>query len=152
VRELSLLPGAIPLHTGHMADDARPTAFVTGASGFLGSELVRVLVARGYQVFGLASSVDSTQHLRRAGAIAIRGDLLRIVRINAVPRERVYGRSFIRLRSPSPTAQISESSRRMMPDCSSVRPDKPGFKRGNVAAEAHGGRGDQKVASAAASI
>ena len=59
-----------------MANDARPTAFVTGASGFLGSELVRVLVARGYQVFGLARSVESTQHLRRAGAIAIRGDLL----------------------------------------------------------------------------
>jgi nucleoside-diphosphate-sugar epimerase len=76
VRELSLLPGALPLHTGHMANDARPTAFVTGASGFLGSELVRVLVARGYQVFGLARSVESTQHLRRASAIAIRGDLL----------------------------------------------------------------------------
>src|SRR5262245_29857762 len=59
-----------------MADDARPTAFVTGASGFLGSELVRVLVARGCQVFGLARSVESTQHLRRAGAIPVRGDLL----------------------------------------------------------------------------
>jgi hypothetical protein len=77
----------------------------------------------------------------------------RIVRINAVPRERVYGRSLISLRSPSPTAQISESSRRMMPDCSSVRPDNPASSGGtHAAAEAHGGRGDQKLASAAASI
>jgi nucleoside-diphosphate-sugar epimerase len=62
--------------TGHMGRDARPTAFVTGAAGFIGTELIKVLVARGYQVFGLARSVESTRHLRRAGAIAIRGDLL----------------------------------------------------------------------------
>ena len=59
-----------------MTGNARPTAFVTGAAGFIGTELVKVLVAAGYQVFGLARSVESTRHLQRAGAIAIRGDLL----------------------------------------------------------------------------
>lgn len=59
-----------------MAGDAGPTAFITGAAGFIGMELVKVLLARGYQVFGLARSVESTRRPRRAGAIAIRGDLL----------------------------------------------------------------------------
>ena len=59
MRELSLLPGALPIHTGHMANDVTPTAFVTGASGFLGSELVRVLVARGYQVFAVWREVGA---------------------------------------------------------------------------------------------
>jgi nucleoside-diphosphate-sugar epimerase len=59
-----------------MAGDAGPTAFVTGAAGFIGKELVQVLVARGYHVFGLARSVESARHLRRAGAIAVTGDLL----------------------------------------------------------------------------
>ena len=53
-----------------------PTAFVTGAAGVLGSELVKVLVARGYQVLGLVRSAASTEHVRRAGGIAIKGDLL----------------------------------------------------------------------------
>lgn len=59
-----------------MTGDPRPTAFVTGAAGFIGMELVELLVARGHQVFGLARSVESMQRLQRAGAIAIRGDLL----------------------------------------------------------------------------
>jgi nucleoside-diphosphate-sugar epimerase len=41
-----------------MAGDAGPTAFITGAAGFIGMELVKVLLARGYQVFGLARSVE----------------------------------------------------------------------------------------------
>jgi nucleoside-diphosphate-sugar epimerase len=67
---------ALARDTDHMAGDAGPTVFVTGAAGFIGAELIRVLVARGYQVFGLARSVESTRHLQRAGATAIRGDLL----------------------------------------------------------------------------
>ena len=59
-----------------MARDARPTAFVTGAAGFIGAELVRVLVARGHKVLGLARSAESTRRLQRAGATAIKGDLL----------------------------------------------------------------------------
>lgn len=61
--------------TGHVARDDM-TAFVTGAAGFIGAELVKVLVARGYQVFALARSVESTRRLRDTGATAIRGDLL----------------------------------------------------------------------------
>jgi nucleoside-diphosphate-sugar epimerase len=59
-----------------MASDAKPTAFVTGAAGFLGAELVRVLVACGHQVFGLTQSMEGAQQLRRAGAVPVMGDLL----------------------------------------------------------------------------
>jgi nucleoside-diphosphate-sugar epimerase len=52
------------------------TAFVTGASGFVGAELVKVLVARGHQVFGLARCPEAAQRLRHAGAIPVMGDLL----------------------------------------------------------------------------
>jgi nucleoside-diphosphate-sugar epimerase len=59
-----------------MASGIGSTAFVTGAAGFIGRELVHELVARGHHVFGLARSVESARHLRRAGAIAVKGDLL----------------------------------------------------------------------------
>ena len=49
------------LHTGGMADVARATVFVTGADGFLGRELVNVLVARGHQVFALTGSLETAQ-------------------------------------------------------------------------------------------
>ena len=65
-----------PATLTHMARDAGPTAFVTGAAGFIGAELVNVLVARGYKVLGLARSAESMRRLQRAGATAIRGDLL----------------------------------------------------------------------------
>ena len=57
--------------TGH----AGATAFVTGAAGFVGTELVKVLVARGHRVFGLAPSLDAAQRVRRAGAVPVIGDL-----------------------------------------------------------------------------
>jgi nucleoside-diphosphate-sugar epimerase len=63
-------------HTGDMADDARPTAFVSGADDFLGAELVKALVARGHQVFALTRSVETAQVVRGSGAIAVIGDLL----------------------------------------------------------------------------
>ena len=72
MRPLSVVGGALAPDTGGMAGNARSTVFVTGAAGFIGMELVKVLVARGDQVFGLARSAESTRHLRRAGAIAIR--------------------------------------------------------------------------------
>jgi nucleoside-diphosphate-sugar epimerase len=59
-----------------MADVSRPTAFVTGAAGFIGNELVKVLVDRGFRVFGLARSSEAAQKVQRAGAITVRGDLL----------------------------------------------------------------------------
>ena len=59
-----------------MADDACATAFVTGADGFLGTELVKVLVARGHDVFALTRSPEAAQSVRRAGARPVMGDLL----------------------------------------------------------------------------
>jgi len=50
--------------------------FVTGAAGFVGTELVKVLVARGSQVFGLAQTLDAAERVRRAGATPVIGDLL----------------------------------------------------------------------------
>ena len=71
---LSVVPIALALHTGHMAN--RATTFITGAAGFIGTELVKLLVARGHQVVGLAESVEAAAHVRRAGAVAVIGDLL----------------------------------------------------------------------------
>jgi nucleoside-diphosphate-sugar epimerase len=59
-----------------MPGPAKATTFVTGAAGFLGMELVRVLLARGHQVSGLTESVEGAQELRRAGAVPVMGDLL----------------------------------------------------------------------------
>ena len=73
---LSVVVPALALHTGLMARYARATSFVTGASGSIGSALIKVLVARGHQVFGLAPSVAAAQRVRRAGAVAVMGDLL----------------------------------------------------------------------------
>jgi nucleoside-diphosphate-sugar epimerase len=67
---------SLPHHTGDMTGDARPTTFVTGAAGFIGTELVKVLVARGHQVFGLTQCAEAAQRVRRAGAVAVMGDLL----------------------------------------------------------------------------
>jgi nucleoside-diphosphate-sugar epimerase len=58
--------------TGH----ARATTFVTGAAGFIGTELVKVLAARGHQVLGLAQSVEAAQRVRGAGAVPVMGDML----------------------------------------------------------------------------
>jgi hypothetical protein len=54
-------PWSPACHTGDMAGNTGPTALVTGAAGFIGREVVQVLVARGCQVFGLARSVVSAR-------------------------------------------------------------------------------------------
>jgi nucleoside-diphosphate-sugar epimerase len=59
-----------------MAGDPGATTFITGADGFLGAALVKVLVGRGHRVLGLVDSVEAGQRLRRAGAIPVMGDLL----------------------------------------------------------------------------
>ena len=60
-----------------MTVGAGVTAFVTDAAGFVGMELVKVLVAEGHQVIGLVPSVEAAQRVRRAGAIAVVGELVK---------------------------------------------------------------------------
>jgi nucleoside-diphosphate-sugar epimerase len=52
------------------------TTFITGAAGFIGTELVKLFVARGHQVVGFAEFLDAATHLRRVGAVAVMGTLL----------------------------------------------------------------------------
>lgn len=60
-----------------------PTAFVTGATGLLGSNLVRILLARGYQVRALARSPGKAHRQfaserEIAGLTVVEGDMARV--------------------------------------------------------------------------
>src|ERR1700678_672353 len=61
---------------------AHPTAgemtmrvFVTGSTGFIGTELVRELIAAGHRVRGLTRSDAGVEQLQATGAEVLRGDL-----------------------------------------------------------------------------
>jgi len=49
--------------------------FITGATGFIGTELVQELINTGHQVRGLTRSEEGAEQLKAAGAEAHRGDL-----------------------------------------------------------------------------
>jgi len=70
--------------------------FVTGGSGFVGTELVRGLVRAGHPVLGLARSEASARTLRAAGAEVLAGNLadLDALRRGAVAADAVVHAAF----------------------------------------------------------
>lgn len=49
--------------------------FVTGGSGFVGQNLIPLLIEKGYSVYALARSESAINKVEKLGAIAVKGDL-----------------------------------------------------------------------------
>jgi nucleoside-diphosphate-sugar epimerase len=76
VRVLRVVGGLPARQTHLMTRGSAATTFITGAGGFIGTELVKALIARGHEVFGMARSAEAAERVRLAGGVAVLGDLL----------------------------------------------------------------------------
>lgn len=94
--------------------------FVTGSTGFIGTELVRELIAAGHQVRGLTRSDDGAEQLKSAGAAVHRGDLrdLDSLRLGATGMDAVVNLAFDH--DFSKFAQNGEDERRAIEALGSV--------------------------------
>jgi nucleoside-diphosphate-sugar epimerase len=55
---------------------SKPRLFLTGGSGYVGRNLVRHFIAKGFEVVALARSEPSLQIVKALGAVPFAGDLL----------------------------------------------------------------------------
>jgi len=58
-----------------MTNAINKTVFVTGGSGFVGQNLIPILVSKGFTVKALTRSEKSALIVQRLGALPINGDL-----------------------------------------------------------------------------